>query len=844
MTLSSASSSAAVVFISLLNTAAIALMSSGAAYGAEDGFVVKEKVPVGFEALSGPQRSSIDIYYGGRYLGSQIVTFTPETIEFRNPGELVAKIEDIKNPALVTESLTGAIDSHVGAICSSVSSVEASQPCDTIQPAIAGAIFDENRFRADLFINPRFLQTKPASVKKYLPPSESGPSFMQNLYVAASGNTASEGVASIHDWNLSGQSLFAWEENSIQANWDYSSNDALSFTNLYAERDFQGTTWQAGMVSNTGFGQSFMNTQSMLGARIATSLNTRTDQRYSSATPLDVFFPTRGRVELRRDNRLLYTGFYEAGNNTVDTSTLPDGAYNLDIRVLDDTGQLIRSETRFFAKQYGMPPPDEWVWFLEAGDIVNQEANTTLPRATHLYMGRGGVGRRLGETWAANLSAAVDNDEQLVELEILKVGNSWSASPFFMLSGSGDKGLGFDFRSQWSGRSLGGNYRRLWSNGIPIPGSGNQANSGNELLNESFEQIAGYIIVPVDNGSVGYKYSYSARKDAQALTIHNLYWRSVLWRGGGQDIDADIGLSKSGSDYVIQLTLNFRYSKGQWDFGLSPSASRNKSEGDSTTYESLSLDARWEDGRKLDGDLIVHGTVAGQNNEKRLNGLVEYSDHRGRGSLAVNHVRTSDDSVTNYALNYGTSLISDGNIVSVGGSEYANSAVVIDIQGRDGDRFDVLVDGRRVTYAVVGEPTVVPLTSYHEYRITVVPAGTSLYEFDEKTEVVTLYPGNVETITVVATPVRLAFGRVLLDKKSGSGWRIEAGDHSAAVSSNGMFQINIPVDTKALRLETPEGLTCSIPLTGKSTRDVLRLGTLRLKASDCVQHQNPEVIHE
>ena len=60
-------------------------------------FLAQGNVPPGFEDLAGPQRSLVDIYYGSRFLGSQIATYTPQTIRLSDPAQIVRLIGDISD---------------------------------------------------------------------------------------------------------------------------------------------------------------------------------------------------------------------------------------------------------------------------------------------------------------------------------------------------------------------------------------------------------------------------------------------------------------------------------------------------------------------------------------------------------------------------------------------------------------------------------------------------------------------------------------------------------------------------------------------------------------------------
>ncbi len=788
-------------------------------------FFAVNGVPAGFETLSRPQRSLIDIYYGNRYITTQLATFTPETIELASPAEIVRRITDITQPTLVTELLTGELPNNANEICLSGQR----QGCGMLTPQVVEVIFNEGSFRLDLFINRDYLLARPADVRKYLPPSESEVAFLQNFSVAASGNSSSENNNSSEDYTLSGLSMLSWRENSVYASWDYTKDRHFTVDNLYAQREFEGLAWQGGMVSGSSFGLNFTSSQTLLGGRVATSDNTRLDDDFSSGIPLDVFLPTRGRVELRRDDRLLYSEFFEAGNQQLNSSSLPDGAYDLEIRVVDELGNVLSTQTRFFAKQYSMPAPGEWRWFAEAGNILNRTADDTLPRATKQYLGRGGVARRLSDTWSGTLAAAMDNDEQLVELGLLNVGRYGDVSPSAMASAAGDKAVGLNVSTRVAELSLSGNYRRLWGEKNPAT---RENSSQNELVGESFEQYAASAGIPFLQGSLNYRYSYNHRDDDTTKT-HSVDWRTRVWRTSDYDIDLDLGVSKSGDDRIVLATLEFSYRSDRWRFGVTPAVEWSKTANDSRRRERTRLSAGWDDGERFEGDLRFDGGLSLEGDDKRANGTLRYADHRGSGSLALSHLRSGSNRVTSYSLNVSTSLITDGEFVSIGGDQRSQSAVVVDIEGRDGDRFDVMVNGQRNGYAVVGQPSIVPLSPYREYRISVVPAGTAIYQFEEKVQRITLYPGNVMRMEVEAIPMQLAFGRILFNDQAGFSGRIMGGQAPMQVSDSGLFQIEVRADTPELRLEMDNGWACTIDLGNDTNQDIVRLGTINLTEADC-----------
>ena len=86
-------------------------------FGEEPVFLPTTAPPPGFEALAAAERSFVDIYFGGRYITSQMATFRPGFIELSNPAEIVQRIGDILNPEQVIALLTGELNSNASEVC-------------------------------------------------------------------------------------------------------------------------------------------------------------------------------------------------------------------------------------------------------------------------------------------------------------------------------------------------------------------------------------------------------------------------------------------------------------------------------------------------------------------------------------------------------------------------------------------------------------------------------------------------------------------------------------------------------------------------------------------------------
>ncbi len=809
--------------------ACVAMQAHGSPFDNTAGhpvFLAKNEVPPGFEELSKPQRSLVDIYYGGRYLGSQLATFTPQTIRFSDPALIIRQIGDISDRILVTEGLAGEIQTHSDQVCYQLGQVD----CGVMEPPIASVIFDESRFRVDVFVNRRFLLTREANVSKYLPPSDAkGLSFMQNFAAAFSGTRSDVDDADNDDYSIYGNSLLAKGENSLRANWDYSRNQHFSVSSLYGQREFEGVSYRAGMVSSEGFGLSFTSDRILAGVRLGSSNNTRTDTNFSGGMPLDVFLTTRGRVEVRKDNRLIASYFLEAGSQQLDTSAFPSGAYDIDIKTFDEQGNLQNTETRFFAKQFDLPPEGEWRYFLETGKVMNRAGDDVLPEMTDQVLARAGVSRRIVETLAGTFSAAINTESALGEAGLFHLGYRYEINPSIMVGSNGAYGFNVIARYTFGDVAFNASHRQLWNDDYDASQVEEDLPA---LLGESFRQSSYSLTTPVYTGNASYRFSENKTGDEDVTRTHTVSYRANLYRIADMDIDLDASYSQSDDDKIALLALTFRLRNDNWAYRVNPKAERRWNDNNNTRSERARLQATWDDNDIFDSTVRAGLGVEAGTGDELYDARLEVGNTWGRGDVAVNHVQ-GDNNTTSYTASFRSSFMTNGKHIALGGEQSAESALMVNVNGSDGDVFDVTINGQRRGYAVVGRPSLVPLSPYEQYAVSISPAGEAMYDFDERERSVTLYPGNVVSLDYDAVALQLLFGRLLMDGQPLTSAKITGGLYPADSDDAGLFQLELRADKKVIDVQLQHGQVCSLPVPDTQEGNVLRMGTIELAGQHC-----------
>ena len=89
------------VCLSLLSPATVSVEAATA--------IKISSAPKGFESLTEPQTTLVDVFYAGRAVVSTLATYTDDTITIANPLEVVSNIPKVKESDALVRSLTGVV---------------------------------------------------------------------------------------------------------------------------------------------------------------------------------------------------------------------------------------------------------------------------------------------------------------------------------------------------------------------------------------------------------------------------------------------------------------------------------------------------------------------------------------------------------------------------------------------------------------------------------------------------------------------------------------------------------------------------------------------------------------
>ena len=760
----------------------------------ESEFYFENAPPKGFEYLTAAQTTEVDIYFGNEMILSTMARFDLTSITFIDPQEIVALLPQIKEPAAITSAISGILNPHTEELCLN----KLQHNCGILKPNVAEIIFDANRFRVNLFINPLYLNEQTLQSQIFLPTPENSLSSV-NIFTArtSGGNTLEQRSY------LSSNNIISYGATRLLSQVRLHSDDGLILETARLEHERGKWTYAAGTMESTSYVSSLATTQGFLGLRAARTLNTRTDLRLSSASNIYIFFNERSYVEIIKDGKVFDSGFYEYGNQQLDTSSLPEGVYNITVRISNNRGEEL--QTHLFSRASILPPQDHALHFLEAGMLLEKntlgDINKT-PKASNVSFVHAGSRMRITDRFGAEIEALNTSEDTT----LAQAGLYYFLPGLFFHGGTlggnnQTQGRFFDLNFSHRLFSLGLSYRDLDTRQVE---SNSSFQTGTRTTISLGARILGGSLLgrATDNTSIkaDTEYSLSYRRSLFRRGSTHAYL-TLSWNSSQGDDTMSMGLQLSGSNRQHRETLATRWS-------------------DSSGHSTLQTEGSFTRFHQRKGELYGSTTVSAltEKDQQSLGLHIKGDSRYGNGFLKTQHQRYSDSDKdhTTYAAGAQAVMITGASAIALGNSKLGRSGIIVDLNGQCEDDFEVRIDNHTRAIVTTNSNKPMLLPPYQSYDVTLESTGNSLIRFDAKPKTVTLYPGNVTHLQWDVDPVYVVTGQAIYaDGKPVENTRITNLEEFSGTDENGWFQVELS-KMKALELAPTEGPPCEIQLPEQS----------------------------
>lgn len=792
--------------------------------------------PAGFANLTEEHVLVVDVYIGGVRKGEAKIAATPGEVRFLDPAAVTAFLPPLTDAATVEAALSASsLPANAQLACSETSD---RSRCGRIEPEVVGLILNRDRFRLDIFVNPRFLAVEENLADAYLPKPQGGLAVINSIGGILSGSSASSTY-----YNLQDQLVAGGGERRLRADVSYASHLGLGAQQVVLEWDRPGLRYSAGAMWAPG--NALAGQRKLMGAGIESQIDTRLDKDAILGSPIVVFLDQRARVDILRDGRVLNSAIYEAGNQQIDTSNLPEGSYDIVLRI-DEPGRPAREERRFFTKSRRIPSLGRTDFFAFAGVLVDSADSGSLEPSGRPYL-EGGVARRLSERWAVEGQVQATDRGASAEIGatfLMPIAQVHAAAvtdldgrfgAIFQISSSGTSRLNFNF-----------DLRHVESHGTPIeaftlpPGAvpaGPHDAPDLARLGASYSQAGGIVSYSVAGlrflGVASYRDSKG--QDASYSIGPSLQW-DVLRKGPFTlTLRSDVAATERGTSGFAGISLRMLGRRASVTAlgGARASGIRHDDAGDGAV---ASLAGTWN-ADAAGGELALGG---GYDHEPRRDDLMLSSqfDHP-LGSLAGDYVHSDAQgrALSQYSLGLRTTVTAGAGAVRIAGKTTTQSMIVARVDGaRPQDRFEVLVDEQLAGTIVGNRPLTLALPTYRAYELRIRPTGKDLLAYDSSPRSVGLYPGSVARVEWEAAPVTIKFGRLVgPDGHAVAHASITRQGVWAETDDNGFFQIEAPDDAE-VTVTTRDGRSFAAVLPrGERTGDIAQLGPVACCQADPVR---------
>ena len=790
---------------------AMLTINAPAAAGAASATFATTGTPAGFDGLASARVSLVDVYFGERKVGETLAVTEPGTLQFRAPADVLAMLPQVvAAPALKLELAADlSTNTHLACSVSNVSS------CGFLDPQIVGIIYDEERFRVQLFVNPRFQRILRSSPQGYLPTPNSPLSLTNALGFNASGPIGGRSA-----YNLQNRTIIALRDARLRANTSLGSNLGLVVDDLVGEVDRRNLRYSAGLFWTPG--NEFTGQRRVLGAGVGTQFDTSADRDTLHGTPLILFLPQPARIELLVDGRLVSSGFYRAGNNEFDTSALSAGSYSIVLRIHESNGR-VREERRFFVRNAQVPPMGRPMFHAYVGALANTRRHQPISPSGPLYY-QAAAAWRLTNSLAVDAAVLGTQDKAIVEAGAWFISGPARVRAAALVSSAGDKGgllqmttagggplsISFDLRRIWSrdGRPLIPLSSRVDTFGVSPP-------TGVQLANGSYTQATGSVGLRIGGAQLTVVGSY--RKDRDSPVDYSI-GPSVSWpvvTRNQLQVVLEGSAQRTRSTTAGFAGVRLFYSSGRMSVlstvGGAVQHARDHS-GPSASRAVTSLAAQFS--HETEGGTIVNVEGGVDHNIDssilRTGGTLKSSFGNARADL-LHNLEGSGGTQYNVAFQSGFAVGADAS--AWGARTAEQSAIVVSVDGDAADTvFDVLIDDVARGRVRVGQRLSLFVPGYRTYRVRLVPAAASAVSYDSAERAVTLYPGNLKVLEWRAESYFAVFGQAM--SASGtpiSNALVQTKKSIAETDSNGYFQIDVRKGDQISIAKTGEAL-CHVTL--------------------------------
>lgn len=800
------SPSLAAALIAAATLSAADAKADGGGTAARPRVAMRVTAPEGFETLIEPEQVSVDVYMNGSRVGEALAFMHGGKFRFVDPHKLVDALPEVSDRARVSAALSSAeLDPHGAAVC---------RPrvlgfCPRPTPQVAAIVYDAARYRVDVIVNPSYLTVRAAVRMQHLPPPSSAPALVNFITATVAG-----GGAVPPQYFVQNNAMLGIGTGRIRANIQQASYSGFQTDTLLGEIDRPGLRYRAGAFWIPG--NTLLDRIKILGAGISTQFDTRLDRDQLTGSPLILFLDQRARVDILVNGQVMSSIAYEAGNQALDTSGLPDGSYTVALRITSPSGGT-REERRFFSRSANLPMTGHDAFFIYAGAFV-RNSNGIIGDVSRTPLFQAIWARRVRPFLSLNLGLIGTDRRQWISAGATVLSASWQLDAgvhasnrlglglFGHLSRTDAGPLSIDLDARHASNPGGGPLLAATTFVLPVSGGLDYTRDWG-----AYTQVGGAIGYRLGQSRLTLSGSYRRQPGTRRdYSFAPAVYMPILRRSPLMlDFNATYAITRIGRQAYAGLTLSVtRPHTTYTSLGGVQSGPGGKVLKDGL-YGGVNVSRRFDD--VLDARVQVDGGVQHASGASYADARVQANGRLGDASLDL--VQPLDGRALQYGASFHTALVVGQGGARLGDGASGDAMVIVGVDAEQRDAaFEVLVDNRVAALVKSGVKATLALPSYRTYALRIRAKGGALSAYDANARQVSLYPGNVTRLNWRANSVVSVFGRLVRpDGTAIVDAEIAAGADLAQSDSKGHFLIQTG-NGAALTVHARDGLRCKVAL--------------------------------
>lgn len=759
-------------------------------------FTVKDTVPAGFENLMQEQTLFVEVRFNEQRVGTFEVLADAENVLFSNPQKLVDSLDNVHKNALIVNALSSELATNSHLIC-----YGNNEPvgCGLVEPSPAAIIFDENLLTLDLFLTSEFQLIQNVAIERYLPAAEKRGSSILAMNMLASDGYGQSSLDFTTRSRISYGAGHAFAEAEYNTRTETTRMRSMRLTHLLKDQEFTLGTFSYGT-------STLLNNTEILGASLKSSFSTRIDLSEAFSSELIVYLTRGSLVQIFIDERVYLAQRYAGGNQTLDTSSLPSGTYEVEIRITDAIAGE-RSEFQLFTKSTQLPPRNQTLHNFTIGVPVKFD-NEVFPERQNLLIGGLSVARRITDQSSWQVGIVNVGELALAEAQYLMLGENISFQAGIG-AGNGRVNSG-TFRLGASHKRTSGGLNARWFNAA---NTNYRESTLDKVLPRDVIQIDARFSHSFDNTSLSSRFSerITSNGTAQQQTSRRLTFsvRHALLRRGTMRANLQASYNRSNEGYKVTLGITGSWHRSKSSTNLSIDSGFDN-DNENTLRSSLShrrqsdLEAStaWSTDIRTSIDDLSETFGFSGTMENELASASISSDWTSRQNNPVGRTST---------LKLGTRIAIDSKGLAMSGTRVLNSGMILDVSGEPrGEEYDIVVNGINRGTGKVGEKRFLGLDPLQKYTVQLLPKASLMSSMDETSFEFTVYPGAVKRLIATAqVRVLLIASLVTANGTIIDDGYIERDGNLLMIGADGILQIEA-TPSEALQIQRQRGSACTV----------------------------------